>query len=135
MGQIEQRSARRFPTNLEADCRMAGETWSGQLRNISTSGCMLACPDGGLPSGWMMRLRIRSLPAIDAEIIWHHRGHAGLRFLKPLEPTAMEHLGFHLPETRQPGSLRAELVKRAPPEEGLPVGTPAAVRGAPQPVS
>jgi hypothetical protein len=88
----------------------------------------------------MMRLRIRSLPAIDAEIIWRHRGHAGLRFLKALEPTALEHLGFHLPETRRPGQpdaggLHARLVKRAAPEEGVYAALPSEVRGAPQHVS
>lgn len=140
MGLIEQRAAFRFATDMDADVRMAGEAWSARLRNISTTGCMMACPDAGLPSGWMMRLRIRSLPAIDAEIIWRHRGHAGLRFLRPLEPTAMEHLGFHLPETRRPGQaetggLHARLVKRAAPDEGVYGAFPSEVRGAPQPVS
>lgn len=146
MGQVEQREAFRFPTDLEADIRMAGESWPARLRNISTTGCMMACPDAGLPEGWMMRLRIRSLPAIDAEIIWRHRGHAGLRFLVPLQPTAMEHLGFRLPEPRRPdadeplrmtatGALSARLVKRAPPEDGVAAGSAADVRGAPQHVS
>lgn len=133
MGHSDKRAAVRFPTDLEADCRMAGEAWAARLRNISTTGCMMATPDGGLPSGWMMRLRISGLPAIDAEIIWRHRGHAGLRFLLPLHPEAMEHLGFRLPENRP--SLHAELIKRAPPEERLAPGSPAQVRGAPQPLS
>jgi hypothetical protein len=144
MGLIEQRAAFRFATDMDADVRMAGEAWSARLRNISTTGCMMACPEEGLPSGWMMRLRIRSLPAIDAEIIWRHRGHAGLRFLKPLEPTALEHLGFHLPETRRaassdtgplPSSLHPRLVKRAAPEAAVPAAMASAVRGAPQHVS
>jgi hypothetical protein len=78
----------------------------------------------------MMRLRVKGLPAIDAEIVWRHRGHAGLRFLVPLQPTAMEHLGFRLAEAarRDPpprphhvpsseASLNARLVKRLPPGE------------------
>jgi hypothetical protein len=143
MGQVEQREAFRFPTDLEADCRMAGESWAARLRNISTTGCMMATPESGLPSGWMMRLRVRTLPAIDAEIVWRHRGHAGLRFLAPLEVTALEHLGFRLPEPRrpeaieptQPGALHARLVKRAAPDEGVAAATGLEVRGAPQHVA
>jgi hypothetical protein len=143
MGQVEQRVAFRFPTDLEADCRMAGESWAARLRNISTTGCMMATPETGLPSGWMMRLRVQSLPAIDAEIIWRHRGHAGLRFLRPLEPTALEHLGYTLPEPRRPiyaeptlaGALHSRLVKRALPDEGIQPGTGLEVRGAPQHVA
>jgi len=119
MGHVEQRSAFRFPTDLEADCRMTGQAWSARLHNISTTGCMMACPEEGLPQGWMMRLRIRGLPAIDAEIVWRHRGHAGLRFLIPLRSTALEHLGYTLPEsaplaatTRAPAGLHSHLVKR-----------------------
>ena len=46
----------------------------------------------------MLRLRIKGLAAIDAEIVWQHRNHAGVRFRVPLHPAAMEHLGFVLPE-------------------------------------
>ena len=147
MGLAEQRAAYRFPTDFTADCRMAGQAWASRLCNISTTGCMMVCPEQGLPDGWMLRLRIRGLPAIDAEIIWKHRGHAGLRFLVALHPTALEHLGFSLPEParRAPrpepspvatlAGLRAELVKRAPPDAGLAPGMPSQVRGAPQPLS
>ena len=140
MGNVEQREAFRFPTDLEADCRMAGESWAARLRNISTTGCMMATPETGLPSGWMMRLRIRTLPAIDAEIIWRHRGHAGLRFLTPLQVTALEHLGFRLPEPRRAdaaepthtGALHARLVKRTPADGAIAAGSGLEVRGAPQ---
>jgi hypothetical protein len=144
MGLVEQRAAFRFPTNLEAECRMAGRTWPSRLCNVSTTGCMLACPEEGLPDGWMMRLRVHGLPVIDAEIVWQHRGHAGLHFLVALHPTALEHLGFHLPEPRpsalpetlrEPGGLHASLVKRAPPDEGLRAGTGAEVRGSLQPLA
>jgi hypothetical protein len=153
MGLAEHREAYRYPTDFTADCRMAADAWTSRLCNISTTGCMMVCPEGGLPAGWMLRLRIRGLPAIDAEIIWKHRGHAGLRFLVALHPTALEHLGFRLPEPRRPayrpdpenppgpplrpafGGLRAELVKRTPPDEGLQPGIPSQVRGAPQPLS
>ena len=141
MGQVEQRAAFRFPTDLRADCRMAGRSWEVRLCNISTTGCMMVCPEEGLPDGWMLRLRVRTLPAIDAEIVWQHRGHAGLHFLVALQPTALEHLGFRLPEPRQPvqaypvhelGGLHARLVKRAPPDEGLRAGNGAEVRSSVQ---
>lgn len=120
MGHAEQRAAFRFPTDLEADCRMAGQSWTARLHNISTTGCMMACPLEGLPEGWMMRLWVRDLPVIDAEVVWRHRGHAGLRFLTPLQSTALEHLGYCLPESvslgaataRPPAGLHADLVKR-----------------------
>ena len=129
MGDVEQRLAHRIPTDLEAVCRMAGQAWPARLRNISTSGCMIACPEGGLPEGGLMRLRISGLHAIDAEVVWRHRGHVGLRFLLPLQVTSLEHLGSRLPETARPcatqnstAGLHAGLVKRA---EGDPLGTPA----------
>ena len=118
MGLAEQRSAFRFPTDLEADVRMAGQAWTARLHNISTTGCMIACPEQGLPQGWMMRLRVKDLPVIDAEVIWRHRGHAGLRFLMPLQSTALEHIGYCLPERgaspRAPAGLHAQVVKRNP---------------------
>jgi hypothetical protein len=135
MGHVEQRAAIRFPTDIWADCRMAGRSWESRLCNISTTGSMLVCPEDGLPEGWMLRLRIRTLPAIDAEIVWQHRGHAGLKFLVPLRADAMEHLGFRLPDSshgRPPplrphqwqhpdtAGLHARLVKRGILPEALP---------------
>jgi len=116
MGQVEQRAAR-FPTDLQSDCRMADRAWTSRLCNISTTGCMLVCPEGGLPSGWILRLRIRGVPAIDAEIVWQHRGHAGLRFLVALRSDSMEYLGFHLPDSahRRTPALRPHQVPEAAP--------------------
>lgn len=95
---VEKRAALRFPTDLEAACRATDRAWSSRLRNISTSGCMIALPEAELPADAPLRLRIKGLAAIDAEIVWQHRGHAGVRFRVPLHPAAMEHLGFVLPE-------------------------------------
>jgi hypothetical protein len=131
MGNVEQRAAYRFPTDIRADCRMAGQSWEARLCNISTTGCMMVCPEDGLPEGWMLRLRIRTLQAIDSEIVWQHRGHAGLKFFVPLRSDAMEHLGFHLPDAshrRAPplrphqmpetAGLHAQLVKRGALPDG-----------------
>jgi hypothetical protein len=59
---------------------------------------MITLPEGELPSDAPLRLRIKGLAAIDAEVVWQHRSHAGVRFRVPLHPAAMEHLGFALPE-------------------------------------
>jgi hypothetical protein len=144
MALVEQREAYRFPTNLEADCRMSGRTWPTRLRNVSTAGCMIAIPEEGLSDGWMMRLWIPGLPVLDAEIVWQRSGHAGLQFLVARQPTALEQLGFRLPEPRQSpraepvaelGGLHARLVKRAPPDEGLRAGTAGEVRSSMQTVA
>lgn len=76
---------------------MVGTAWTSRLCNISTSGCMMTLPAGGLRDSEPLRLRIRGLAAIDAEVVWQHRNHAGIRFRVPLHPAAMEHLGFVLP--------------------------------------
>ena len=94
---VEKRVALRFPTDLEAACRTLEQAWDSRLRNISTSGCMISLPDRDVPGEGMLRLRIRGLAAIDAEIVWQHRNHAGIRFRVPLHPAAIEHLGFVLP--------------------------------------
>ena len=95
---VEKRTALRFPTDLEADCRTPDQSWTTRLRNISTSGCMMTLPEGEMAGDVPLRLRIRGLAAIDAEIVWQHRNHAGVRFRVALHPAAMEHLGFILPE-------------------------------------
>ncbi len=95
---MEKRAALRFPTDLEANCKTLERSWASRLRNISTSGCMITLPENEPFDDAPLRLRIKGLAAIDAEVIWQHRGHAGVRFRVPLHPAAMEHLGFVLPE-------------------------------------
>jgi len=95
---VDKRAALRFPTDLEANCRAPERSWDSRLCNISTSGCMISLPEDDLPGDAPLRLRIKGLAAIDAEVVWQHRGHAGVRFRVPLHPAAMEHLGFVLPE-------------------------------------
>ena len=95
---IEKRTALRFPTDLEADCQTSDLRWNSRLRNISTTGCMITLPEAALPSDVPLRLRIKGLAAVDAEVVWQHRNHAGIRFRVALHPAAMEHLGFVLPE-------------------------------------
>jgi hypothetical protein len=111
---VEQRAALRFPTDLEADCRAPERAWASRLRNISTSGCMITLPDGELPADAPLRLRIRGLARIDAQVVWQHRSHAGVRFRVPLHPAAMEHLGFVLPEDAWESPLRSQPVARVP---------------------
>ena len=100
---MDKRAAFRFPTNVEADCRSSNRSWVSRMRNISTTGCMIACPDDDLPGGALLRMRIKGLTAIDGEIVWLHRGHAGVRFRIPIHPALMERpAGFERP-ARQAG--------------------------------
>ena len=127
---MDKRAAFRFPTDVEADCRSCDRAWSTRLVNISTTGCMIACPDEGLPDGALLRLRVKGLTAIDGAIVWQHRDYAGVRFRVPLHPAVMEHLAFRgtdrgydtpppaprrepaLTAARAAPSLHARLVKR-----------------------
>lgn len=125
---MEKRAAHRFATDLEAECRSCNRSWSAQLRNISVTGCMILCPEPSLPDSALLRLRLKGLTAIDGQIVWQNRGHAGIRFNVPLHQALVEHLGFHEPEpesvpgaspmnpaprsSRRPSSLHAQLVKR-----------------------
>ena len=123
---MDKRAAFRFPTDVEADCRSCDRAWNSRLVNISTTGCMIACPDEGLPDGALLRLRVKGLTAIDGEIVWQHRNHAGVRFKVPLHPAVMEHLAFRgtdrgydtVPAAPRreaeaaPASLHGQLVKR-----------------------
>ena len=127
---MDKRAAFRFPTDVEADCRSCDRAWNTRLVNISTTGCMIACPEEGLPDGALMRLRVKGLTAIDGEIVWQHRNHAGIKFRVPLHPAVMEHLAFRgtergydtpppasrpeaeLTSVRATTSLHAQLVKR-----------------------
>ena len=91
---MDKRGALRFPTDVEADCRSCDQSWNTRLVNISTTGCMIACPIEDLPGRALLRLRIKGVTAIDGEIVWQHRNHAGIRFKVPLHPAVMEHLAF-----------------------------------------
>lgn len=101
------------------------------MTNISTTGCMIVCSESDLPAHALLRLRIKGLTAIDGEIVWQHRNHAGVKFRVPLHNAVIEHLAFRgtergydpLPvtvvpqpeaqaERRAPTSLHGELVKR-----------------------
>jgi hypothetical protein len=112
---MEKRAALRFPTDLEASCRATDRSWDSRLRNISTSGCMITLPVGELTNDAQLRLRVRGLAAIDAEVVWQHRNHAGVRFRVPLHPAAMEHLGFVLPEGAWESAFRTTQPAAIPP--------------------
>ena len=123
---MDKRAAFRFPTDVEADCRSCERAWGTRLVNISTTGCMIVCPEEPLPDGALLRLRVKGLTAIDGEIVWQHRNHAGIKFRVPLHPAVMEHLAFRGTERgydtvpaaprreaeAAPASLHGQLVKR-----------------------
>jgi hypothetical protein len=122
---MEQRVAFRFPTDVEAECRSCHKAWASRLVNISTTGCMIACPEPDLPDKALLRLRVKGLTAIDGEIVWQHRNHAGVRFSVPLHPAVIEHLAFGASDRGcedQPGrvasSLHGQLIKRQWQGEG-----------------
>src|SRR6478735_9170142 len=125
---VEKRAALRFSTDLEAKCRVPDRSWPSQLRNISTSGCMLTLPEGEL-SNEPLRLRIRGLALIEAEVVWRHRSHAGVRFRVPLHPAAMEHLGFVLPEGAWESAYRG-VQQAGPPAPRRAATTPSRRAGA-----
>lgn len=104
---MDKRAALRFPTDIEAACRTPDAAWASRLCNISTSGCMITLAEGELAPDALLRLRIKGLAAIDAEIVWQHRNHAGVRFRVPLHPAAMEHLGFVLPDGAWESAFRS----------------------------
>jgi hypothetical protein len=91
---MDKRAAFRFPTDVEAECRSCDRSWASRMCNISTTGCMIVCHESDLPRGALLRLRIKGLTAIDGEIIWQHRNHAGVRFRVPLHNSVIEHLAF-----------------------------------------
>src|SRR5436190_18420688 len=68
---------------------------------------MITLPEGTVPEDAPLRLRIKGLAAFDAELVWQHRNHAGVRFRVPLHPAAMEHLGFVLPEGAWESAFRS----------------------------
>lgn len=112
---MEKRAALRFPTDIEAACRTLDTSWGSRLCNISTSGCMITLPEDDVAADATLRLRIKGLAAIDAEIVWQHRNHAGVRFRVPLHPAALEHLGFELPEGAWESAVRSTQATALPP--------------------
>lgn len=133
---MDKRAAFRFPTNAPTDCLSRDRSWPSRMRNVSSSGCMIACPEADLPAGSLLRLRIEGVGAIDGEIVWQHRGHAGIRFRAALDPAMMEQLafvdtdrGYDPPRamvtprpgkaaSKAPSGLHGQLVKRTLAEEG-----------------
>ncbi|HYD25285.1 MAG TPA: PilZ domain-containing protein [Croceibacterium sp.] len=122
---MDKRAAFRFPTDLEADCRSGGHAWKSRMRNVSTGGCMIECPEAELAKGGPLRLRLKGLPAIDGEVAWQHRGHAGVKFRAALEPALLEELAFRTPD----GLLAAPLPLSPQPASAPPRGAPPALHG------
>lgn len=117
----DKRAALRFPTDIEAACRTLDTAWASRLCNISTSGCMITLDEGELAPDALLRLRIKGLAAIDAEVVWQHRNHAGVRFRVPLHPAALEHLGFVLPEGAWKSAVRSTQESATPsPRPAVP---------------
>src|SRR5436190_15947396 len=85
---------------------------------------MITLPEGTVPEDAMLRLRVKGLAAIDAEVVWQHRNHAGVRFRVPLHPAALEHLGFVLPEGAWESAVR-ETRDAAPCEPRRAAAVPA----------
>ena len=106
---MEKRTAIRFSTELAAECRSCNRSWSSRLCNISSTGCMIVCPEPGLPDGALLRVRLKGLTAIDGAVVWQHRGHAGIRFIEPLHLAVMEYLGFNQVDGNGEGEREAEI--------------------------
>ncbi len=75
---------------------------------------MITLPEGAFSTDAPLRLRIKGVAAIDAEVVWRHRDRAGVRFRVALHPAAMEHLGFILPDGDWDSAIRIAQQAAAP---------------------
>jgi len=117
---MDKRAAFRFPTNVETNCQSNNRGWSSQIRNISTTGCMITRAELDLVGGSLVRMRISGWAAIDGEIMWLNRGRAGVKFRAPIPPAMMERLAFrdtdrgYDPPPATPQAPAPSVVHRAP---------------------
>ena len=100
---MDQRTATRFVSDLEIECHSIGASAPAMLYNVSTDGCMLETPFE-LPEEWeFLCLNIENLTPIDGHIAWRRGCHAGVRFVRSLDPAVVADLSFD--ETN--GNVRA----------------------------
>ena len=82
---MKTRKHHREPVSAEGTCRIAGgAVWHTVLENLTSDGCRIADPQGGLAKGQRIHVTIGRGAPHRAEVCWWRKGEAGLAFVNPL---------------------------------------------------
>lgn len=105
----------RFPSDLGLRITHDGELCRAELVNISSSGARLKC-SRHLPEGALVLLQHLNTPC-EAEVVWSNDRGTGVRFTRPLSPSALkaislpEALSVHILSSDQAGQEQSASTK------------------------
>lgn len=102
---MKTRKQNRKPVSAEGACSIAnGARWRTVLEDLTSYGCRIADPQGGLTKGQRIEVVIGGGPPHRAEVCWSRKGAAGLAFAQPLSELLLNTLRENsASRTRQTG--------------------------------
>ena len=87
------RSSERVPTRAMGSCKTdRGYQWDVAFQDLSSGGCRVDDPRGGMSLGSYVSLIIAGTGPHRAEVAWRQGDRVGLEFLRPLPPRVFKHL-------------------------------------------
>ena len=99
---MKTRKHHRQPISAEGACRIAsGAEWRTVLEDLTSDGCRIADPQGGLSKGQRVQIVISRGSPHRAEVCWWRKGEAGLAFANPLPELLLNSLRDDVVETSQ----------------------------------
>ncbi len=67
---------------------------TGQMDNLSVTGCRIECRQGWLDKGEHVRLVLPGGLKVEGEIAWVLQNRFGIKFAETLQPAILRKLGF-----------------------------------------
>ncbi|MEM1052327.1 MAG: PilZ domain-containing protein [Pseudomonadota bacterium] len=90
---IVTRSSERVATCAVGSCKTdRGYKWDVSFQDLSSGGCRVEDPRGGMNLGTYVSLIIAGTGPHKAEVAWRQGDRVGLEFLRPLPPRVFKHL-------------------------------------------
>lgn len=111
---MDERKALRVVADLRVKAHVRGRSFSAVMYDLSQAGCMIELPEAGLQISDNLLLSDSGFES-GGYVVWEHRGYAGVKFYRELDPVLVAQLGFKPSETPFPDDRTPE-----------PFGTPLA---------
>ncbi|MEP0392768.1 MAG: PilZ domain-containing protein [Erythrobacter sp.] len=87
------RTSERVPTSADGTCKTDhGYQWDVSFQDLSSGGCRVEDPRGGLGLGSYVSLIIAGTGPHKAEVAWRQGDRVGLEFTRPLPARVLKHL-------------------------------------------
>ena len=91
---MQTRQSSRTPITVPGTVLSArGQEWRVHVDDLSTGGCRLDDPDGGLRLGELVKLSVGGVGPCVAEIAWRQSTRVGVEFVRPLSERVINAMG------------------------------------------